>query len=159
MGQQQLLLIVLGVIIVGIAIAVGISMFKSNAQSSNRDQVINDLNNLAAKAQQYFRKPVAMAGGGQSFANFGVPPKNPTNPPVQGLSSTDTVDANGHYAVLAAAGVPTFPYTTYGTATANATKDSCVIVGVGTEIGNNGKDPVQAYVTVTNNTIYTTVQN
>ena len=56
MGQQQLLLIVLGVIIVGIAIAVGISMFKSNAQSSNRDQVINDLNNLAAKAQQYYRK-------------------------------------------------------------------------------------------------------
>ena len=53
MGQQQLLLIVLGVIIVGIAIAVGITMFKTNAQSSNRDQVINDLQNLAAKAQQY----------------------------------------------------------------------------------------------------------
>lgn len=157
MGQQQLLLIVLGVIIVGIAIAVGISMFKSNAQSSNRDQVINDLNNLAAKAQQYFRKPTAMAGGGQSFTNFGVP--STSTPGVQGLSSTDTVDANGHYAVLATAGVPTFPFTTYGTATANATKDSCVIVGVGTEIGNDGTNPVQAYVTVTNNTIYTTVQN
>ncbi len=67
MGQQQLLLIVLGVIIVGIAIAVGITMFKTNAQSSNRNQVINDLQNLAAKAQQYYRKPTSMAGGGQSF--------------------------------------------------------------------------------------------
>jgi hypothetical protein len=31
MGQQQLLLIVLGVIVVGIAIAVGISLFNANA--------------------------------------------------------------------------------------------------------------------------------
>ena len=31
MGQQQLLLIILSVIIVGIAIAVGINMFQTNA--------------------------------------------------------------------------------------------------------------------------------
>jgi Tfp pilus assembly protein PilE len=68
MGQQQLLLIILGVIIVGIAVAVGITMFQDNAVSANRDAVTNDLVQLAAKSQQFFRKPVALGGGGNSFA-------------------------------------------------------------------------------------------
>lgn len=67
MGQQQLLLIILGVIIVGIAVAVGITMFQDNAVSANKDAVTNDLVQLAAKAQQYFRKPTSLGGGGNSF--------------------------------------------------------------------------------------------
>ena len=67
MGQQQLLLIILGVIIVGIAVAVGITMFQDNAVSANRDAVTNDLVQLAAKSQQFFRKPVSLGGGGNSF--------------------------------------------------------------------------------------------
>ncbi len=67
MGQQQLLLIILGVIIVGIAVAVGITMFQDNAISANKDAVTNDLVQLAAKAQQYYRKPVALGGGGNTF--------------------------------------------------------------------------------------------
>ncbi len=67
MGQQQLLLIILGVIIVGIAVAVGITMFQDNAVSANRDAVTNDLVQLAAKAQQYYRKPTSLGGGGNSF--------------------------------------------------------------------------------------------
>ena len=43
MGQQQLLLIILGVIVVGIAVAVGITMFSDSAISANRDAVTNDL--------------------------------------------------------------------------------------------------------------------
>ena len=50
MGQQQLLLIILGVIIVGIAIAVGIAMFSSGSVQANKDAIINDMNNLAANA-------------------------------------------------------------------------------------------------------------
>ncbi len=53
MGQQQLLLIILGVIIVGIAVAVGITMFQDNAVDQNRSAVIADLTTLAAKAQRY----------------------------------------------------------------------------------------------------------
>lgn len=68
MGQQQLLLIILGVIIVGIAVAVGITMFQDNAVSANKDAVTNDLVQLAAKAQQYYRKPASLGGGGNSFA-------------------------------------------------------------------------------------------
>jgi Tfp pilus assembly protein PilE len=86
MGQQQLLLIVLGVIIVGIAIAVGISMFKSSAVDANRSAIASDLANLASKAQRYYRTPVELGGGGNSFANFA-------------LSPLDTANANGDYRV------------------------------------------------------------
>lgn len=75
MGQQQLLLIVIGVIIVGIAIVVGIQLASTSAQSSNRDAVIADLNNIGAYAQQYYRKPTTMGGGGNSFTGWTIPPR------------------------------------------------------------------------------------
>ena len=72
MGQQQLLLIILGVIVVGIAVAVGITMFNDSAVSANRDAVTNDLVNLASRAQQYYRRPVALGGGGSTFIKLTV---------------------------------------------------------------------------------------
>ncbi len=74
MGQQQLLLIVIGVIIVGIAIVVGINLASTSAQSANRDAVIADLNNIGAYAQQYYRKPKSLGGGGNTFTGFTIPP-------------------------------------------------------------------------------------
>ena len=85
MGQQQLLLIVLGVIIVGIAVVVGINLFNANATNANRDGVISDLNNLGAMAQQFYKKPTSMGGGGNTFTGWTIP---------TGLDST----ANGTYA-------------------------------------------------------------
>lgn len=73
MGQQQLLLIVLGVIIVGIAIVVGINLFNANAEESYKDTMSSEGTNLGALAQQYFKKPVALGGGGNSFAGFAIP--------------------------------------------------------------------------------------
>ena len=70
MGQQQLLLIVLGVIVVGIAVVVGINLFNANATSANRDGVISDLNNLSAMGQQYYKKPTSMGGGGNTFTGL-----------------------------------------------------------------------------------------
>ena len=67
MGQQQLLLIILGVIIVGIAIAVGLSLFAANSVQSNKDAIINDINNIAANAYQFYIRPTSMAGGGSSY--------------------------------------------------------------------------------------------
>lgn len=74
MGQQQLLLIVLGVIIVGIAIVVGINIATTSAQSSNRDSVISDLNTIGNFAQQYYRKPSSMGGGNYTFTGWTIPP-------------------------------------------------------------------------------------
>mgnify|MGYP000224059278 CR=1 FL=1 len=74
MGQQQLLLIVIGVIIVGIAIVVGIQLASTSAQNANRDAVIADLNNIGMYAQEYYRKPSSMGGGGNSFTGWTIPP-------------------------------------------------------------------------------------
>src|SRR5881409_2260577 len=79
MGQQQLLLIILGVIIVGIAIAVGISMFSAASVQSNKDALVNDLNNLAANAYQYKIRPTTMGGGQGSYANYAIPTKLQSN--------------------------------------------------------------------------------
>ena len=69
MGQQQLMLIILGVIVLGIAVAVGITMFTDSAISSNRDAVTNDLGHLATRAQAHFRRSASMGGGEGAFDN------------------------------------------------------------------------------------------
>jgi type II secretory pathway pseudopilin PulG len=79
MGQQQLLLIILGVIIVGIAIAVGLSLFSAQSVQSNRDAIINDLNNLAAQAYQFRIRPQSMGGGQGDYTTFSIPSKMATN--------------------------------------------------------------------------------
>ena len=67
MGQTQLLMIVLAVIIVGIAVAVGITQFSESAVTANRDAVAADCQLIVAKAQQWYRKPTSLGGGGNSF--------------------------------------------------------------------------------------------
>ena len=91
MGQQQLLLIVLGVIIVGIAVVVGINLFNANAESSAKDGIVSDCTNLAAMAQQFYKKPVSMGGGGNSFSTTNGAPAAWSIP-----ASLDTT-ANGTY--------------------------------------------------------------
>ena len=70
MGQQQLLLIVLSIIIVGIAVVIGLGLFSEGADQANIDQVVQDVVAMGAKAQQFFMKPTALGGGGQSFAGM-----------------------------------------------------------------------------------------
>jgi hypothetical protein len=75
MGTQQLLLIIVGIVITAIAIAVGIGMFGSNSTSSNRDALINDINNIAAHAKQYRSRLGSMGGGGGSYVGYVLPDK------------------------------------------------------------------------------------
>ncbi|MBN2008338.1 hypothetical protein JW960_03210 [candidate division KSB1 bacterium] len=145
MGQQQLLLIVLGVIIVGVAVAVGVTQFKSSAVDSNRQAVIGDLINLAAKAQRYYRTPTSLAGGGQNFQNFY-------------LSATDTGNANGSYSITTTA--PTALTKVAGSMTAVSSSASTIyIVGCGNELGNDATNEVKAYATVTADNITTVILN
>ncbi len=120
MGQQQLLLIILGVIVVGIAVAVGITMFQDSAGSSNRDAVAGDLMNLASRAQQYYRRPSSMGGGDNTFNGLTLAEltAKPTN-------------ANGVYTL-----------STGGSAT------SVVINGTGVEKGNDATSAISMSVTV-----------
>ena len=74
MGQQQLLLIVLGVIIVGIAVLLGIMLFQQNSVDEKRDLVINEILHISQIAQQFYLKPTSLAGGGNSFTGWQIPP-------------------------------------------------------------------------------------
>jgi len=73
MGQQQILLIVLALIIVGAAIVSGIILFGTNAVMANRDSISAELHTLAAIAMQYYLKPAEIGGGGNSFTNWLIP--------------------------------------------------------------------------------------
>lgn len=73
MGQQQLLLIVLGIIIVGIAVLLGIILFRENAINQKRDMVINEGLTIANNAMAYFRKPKVYGGGQNTFTGWEIP--------------------------------------------------------------------------------------
>ncbi|HTY10607.1 MAG TPA: hypothetical protein VMF88_06010 [Bacteroidota bacterium] len=96
MGQQQLLLIILGLIIVGVAVVVGIGMFQDNAVDHNRALVIADLKTLASKAQHYYSRPQTMGGGNNSFVGLTADDRG------LGLlaGTAFTNNANGTYSII-----------------------------------------------------------
>lgn len=73
MGQHQLLLIVLALILVAIAAGIANQLFDSNAEEYNKDQIAYELNNLGMLAQQYYNKPLQMGGGGLSYSGWVIP--------------------------------------------------------------------------------------
>jgi len=73
LGQQQLLLIVLGIIVVGIAIAISIQLFRQGAIDNKRDLLVNECNSLASIALGYYKKPMEFGGGGKSFVGWQIP--------------------------------------------------------------------------------------
>lgn len=73
MGQQQLLLITLGVIIVGIAIVTGLILFEYSSNENKKNQIKSEGANLATMAQKYYRLPPTMGGGGRSFVGWIIP--------------------------------------------------------------------------------------
>lgn len=68
MGQQQLLLLVLGIVIVGLAVVVGIQAFSENQKKANADALVNDAIRIASDAQAWMLKPTAFGGGNNSCA-------------------------------------------------------------------------------------------
>ena len=64
MGQQQLLLLVLGVVIVGLAVVVGINAFSENQKQANADAMVTDALRIASDIQAYAAKPDQFGGGG-----------------------------------------------------------------------------------------------
>ncbi len=114
MGQQQLLLIVLGVIIVGIAVVVGINVFTAQNTNSNRDAVTSDLTTIAAQAQQFYKKPTALGGGGNSFTGFTIPAnmaKNPNGSYTATVTATEVTLVGKGTTTLTAGGTDTVQVT------------------------------------------------
>ena len=83
MGQQQLLLLVLAVVIVGLGTAVGIQAFAEGQIKHKRDETQHLMIDIAAKAQAWKMQPTIMGGGangnaadfsGFTFASVGLGP-------------------------------------------------------------------------------------
>lgn len=64
MGQQQLLLLVLGIVIVGLAVVVGINAFGENQKRANADAMVNDGLRIASDVQAWALKPEQFGGAG-----------------------------------------------------------------------------------------------
>ena len=97
MGQQQLLLIVLGVIVVGIAVVAGIYLFSASHDESIKDELVTQCMAIGANAQQFFIKPASLGGGDNSF-NSGGPGGTGYHIPSNKSSTT-----NGTYTGVSAA--------------------------------------------------------
>jgi len=134
MGSQQLLMIVIGVVIVGIMIAVGLFMFRDQAAATSRDSISNDLVSLATSAQKYHRRPTTFGGGGNSFTGLTI-----------GKLTTKSSNENGDY-VLTPDPVP-------------AGQVSITITGIGMELGLNGATPVMLTMTVMADSILLVTNN
>src|SRR5690554_6892767 len=100
MGQQQLLLIILVAITVGIATVIAITTFSSAADAANRDAVRQDMTNIASSAHGYYMKPIFLGGGGKSFT--GITFKD-ISFPSDGINSAGNVaqNQNGRYEIEA----------------------------------------------------------
>ncbi len=132
MGQQQVLLILVGVVIVGLAIVVGISLWHDAAEQSNREAIVHDLQYLASSLVQAYMTPEVSAGLQGNYHKLYKDPelkilkknrkKNPSTSP-EYYWETD----NGKYEFV------------------KVTTDSVVLRGEGLEIGRDKVNPVTAY--------------
>jgi len=96
MGTQQILLIVLSVIIVGAAIAVGITMFNNQSYSSNKTSLAADAQSFATQVVQYYKTPASQGGADRNMTNMKV--DNISS--FIGWGATTTTTENGEYALI-----------------------------------------------------------
>ena len=66
MGQQQLLLLVLGIVIVGIAVVAGIQAFAEGKAKAEQDAAVSDAMRIVSDIQAWKLKPTAFGGGSES---------------------------------------------------------------------------------------------
>lgn len=89
MGQQQLLLVILVTIIVGIATVVALNVFGTQAEQANEDAVRQDMMSGAATAQGYYMRPTSMGGGGGDFGDIDLDDLN-----IPGVTEDDANNEN-----------------------------------------------------------------
>jgi Tfp pilus assembly protein PilE len=126
MGQQQLLLVILVTIIVGIATVVAINTFSSAAESANLDAVRQDVAAIAASAQGYYIKPAMLGGGSNSFTGLTFE-KLTFAGTVDSTDATKAFNENGSYSIVATASdvaITATPSSGGAALTATVTKDN-----------------------------------
>lgn len=86
MGQQQILLLVLGTVIVGLAIFVGVQTFTDGVRHNAADNLMNSTVVLAQEAVAWRGRSHVQGGGENSYAGL-----SDATVRVLGVDSTDTI--------------------------------------------------------------------
>lgn len=128
MGTQQILLIVLSVIIVGAAIAVGITMFNNQSYASNKTAIAADAQNFATQVVQYYKTPASQGGADRD-------PDNMTAAKIGDFIGWEATTTGGTTTVSTSNENGTFTLSDW-----NATTSSVTITGKGKE-KKDGKVP------------------
>ncbi len=103
MSTQQVLLIVLAVLIIGISIAIAMLIFHDQALSASREGITNDLLNLSIRARQYYARPKNWGGGEKSFRGLSM--KYLTSHPRNSNGTYSVVSAQDSKAILRGVGM------------------------------------------------------
>ena len=107
MGQSQLLIIAISVLIIGIAILAGTGFFQADNIDANKKAMIDDFHHIAINAVRYHRRILALGGGGYTFNGYVLPGgyrsnlngiysttvPDPQTLQITGVSSLDTTDS------------------------------------------------------------------
>ncbi|PEN11377.1 hypothetical protein CRI94_15165 [Longibacter salinarum] len=117
MGQQQLILLVLATVIVGLATVVGIRAFSENSIKSNADAMMQDAVRIANDLQAWKQKPAPFGGQGSVDATAAADPADFTGADFrlmgyESANGTTYENLNGSYEL--AAGVITATNTQQG---------------------------------------------
>jgi hypothetical protein len=70
MGSQQIILIILGVIIIGVAVVLGINMFNRQALNAHRQEIVSEMGNMMVEAIAYKKMPLSLGGGSGTFRGY-----------------------------------------------------------------------------------------
>ncbi len=73
MGTNQLLLIVLGVFIVGAAIAVSLNLFDTQFSKQMEDMAVKEMHQISSFALTHWKNPKNTGGGSGSYNGFVIP--------------------------------------------------------------------------------------
>ena len=96
MGQQQLLLIALSVLIVGAAVAVGVNMFNEGSVKAENDKYFQRAATIATEYAKWYSEPLTMGGGGGDNTLF--PSSDDERAEILGVPfSVDSVASGGLY--------------------------------------------------------------
>lgn len=129
MGQQQLLLILLGTIIVIAAIGLSLAEWVEAPAEANRNQLVSDLTILSNNAQVFYKKPKEIGGGNHRYEGWELP----------------VYFENYEYGTI--------------TVKMNKGGNQIKIKAVGTEIGRNGKKFVEVEADVKPNKVQIKIKN
>ncbi len=139
MGYQQVLMLFLSVVIIGISVTVGITIYIHEMTRINRQSIISDMNIFAGIANTFYKTPANMGGGDRTW-----------DVDKMGMWFGYNYDADNNSIS-----------NSNGTYTFSLSDDILTIVGIGNSIGNDGSENVRATLILTgqNCEIVTAINN